>query len=191
MAAPAANVPAVNGTYARLVPREVTAWNDRQAMRMPMLFSPTIGAAIKTGYWFLRARCPACRTTGDVDLRRFDWHHSAAVTALIPTLSCRSCRPNAPFAELVCLSKSSVTEDFRWGHSGNKWGNEGAVGPTRAEIPHLDFLLGRRQRKFQPIRRLVRLMTSANLVGWRRKPKRLRSLMCTGDHCARPCAAFV
>ena len=34
-------------------------------------------------------------------------------------------------------------------------------------------------------------MTSANLVGCRRKPKRLRSLLCTGDHCARPCAAFV
>ena len=39
----------------------MTAWNDRQAMRMPMLFSPTIGAAIVAGYWFLRARCPACR----------------------------------------------------------------------------------------------------------------------------------
>jgi hypothetical protein len=39
-------------------------WNERQAKRMPMLFSPTIGAAITAGYWFLRARCPACRTTG-------------------------------------------------------------------------------------------------------------------------------
>jgi uncharacterized protein YjbJ (UPF0337 family) len=35
----------------------IAVWNERQAMRMPMLFSPTIGA------------CPACRTTGDVDLR--------------------------------------------------------------------------------------------------------------------------
>jgi hypothetical protein len=47
----------------------VEAWNGRQAAHMPMLFSPTIGAAITAGYWFLRARCPACRTTGDVDLR--------------------------------------------------------------------------------------------------------------------------
>jgi hypothetical protein len=62
----------------------VTAWNERLAKRMPMLFSPTIGAAITAGYWFLRARCPACRTTGDVDLRALDWHHGAAVTALIP-----------------------------------------------------------------------------------------------------------
>ena len=88
----------------------VTAWNERQAKRMPMLFSPTIGAAVTAGYWFLRARCPACRTTGDVDLRTLDWHHGAAVTALTPAPSRRSCRPNAPFAELVCLSKSSVAE---------------------------------------------------------------------------------
>ena len=47
----------------------VTVWNERQAKRMPMLFSPTIGAAITAGCWYLRARCPACRTTGDVDLR--------------------------------------------------------------------------------------------------------------------------
>jgi type VI protein secretion system component VasF len=33
----------------------VTAWNERQAKRMPMLFSLTIGAAITAGYWFLRA----------------------------------------------------------------------------------------------------------------------------------------
>jgi hypothetical protein len=44
---------------------------------MPMLFSPTIGAAIAAGYWFLRARCPTCRTTGDVDLRVLDWHTTA------------------------------------------------------------------------------------------------------------------
>jgi hypothetical protein len=38
--------------------QQVTAWNERQAKRMPMLFSPTLGAAITAGYWFLRARCP-------------------------------------------------------------------------------------------------------------------------------------
>ena len=99
----------------------ITVWNERQAKRMPMLFSPTIGAAITAGFWFLRARCPACRTTGDVDLRTLDWHHGAAVTALTPALSCRSCRPNAPFAELVCLSKSSVAEEYYAERSGNRW----------------------------------------------------------------------
>jgi beta-phosphoglucomutase-like phosphatase (HAD superfamily) len=32
--------------------RLIAAWNERQAKRMPMLFSPTIGAAITAGYWF-------------------------------------------------------------------------------------------------------------------------------------------
>jgi hypothetical protein len=67
-------------------------WNERQAKRMPMLFFPTIGAAIAADYWFLPALCPACRTTGDADLWALDWHRNAAVTALIPALSCRSCR---------------------------------------------------------------------------------------------------
>ena len=102
----------------------IAVWNERQAKRMPMLFSPTIGAAITAGYWFLRARCPACRTTGDIDLRTLDWHRGAAVTALTPALSCRSCRPNAPFAELVCLSKSSVAEEYYAELSGNRWVSE-------------------------------------------------------------------
>jgi hypothetical protein len=54
------------------------------------------------------------------DLRTLDWHRGAAMTALIPALSCRSCRPHAPFAELVCLSKCGVAEDFYAEHSGNR-----------------------------------------------------------------------
>ena len=34
----------------------VAVWNERQAKRMPMLFSPTLGAAIAAGYRFLPAR---------------------------------------------------------------------------------------------------------------------------------------
>jgi hypothetical protein len=41
---------------------------------MPLLFSPTIGAAITAAYWFLLARCPACRTTQSVELRSLDRH---------------------------------------------------------------------------------------------------------------------
>ena len=36
------------------------------------------------------------------------------------SLSCRSCRPSAPFAELFCLSKSSVAEEYYAEHSGNR-----------------------------------------------------------------------
>jgi hypothetical protein len=92
--------------------RLVTAWNDRQVARMPMLFSPTIGAAITARHWFLWVRCPACRTTTSIDLRRIDRHRDAAITSLIPELSCRGCRPNAPFAELLRLSQSSMADEM-------------------------------------------------------------------------------
>ena len=96
--------------------RLVAAWNERQAKRMPMLFSPTIGAAIAARYWFLWIRCPACRTINVIDLPTVDRHPNAAVTSLIPALSCRSCRPNAPFAELVRLSKTSIADEMREDH---------------------------------------------------------------------------
>jgi beta-phosphoglucomutase-like phosphatase (HAD superfamily) len=94
----------------------IAAWNERQAERMPMLFSSTIGAAVAAGYWFLWVRCPACRITNAIDLRTLDRHHDAAMTSLIPLLSCRSCRPNAPFAELVRLSRTSIADEMREEH---------------------------------------------------------------------------
>jgi hypothetical protein len=96
--------------------RLICAWNERQAKRMPILFSPTIGAAISTRYWYLWVRCPACRTTNAIDLRLLDRHRDAAATSLIPALSCRSCRPNAPFAELVKLSRTSIADEMREDH---------------------------------------------------------------------------
>ena len=101
----AANRRATDAQVLEDAERLIGAWNERQAKRMPMLFSPTIGAAITAGYWFLWVSCPAWRTINAIDLRTLDRHHDAAVTSLIPALSCRSCRPNAPFAELVQLSR--------------------------------------------------------------------------------------
>ena len=90
----------------------IATWNARQEAHMPMLFSPTIGAAITARHWFLWVRCPACCTTQSVDLRRLDRHHDAAVTSLIPSLSCRSCRPHAPFAQLVRLAQRSIADEL-------------------------------------------------------------------------------
>ena len=52
--------------------RFIGTWNERQAKRMPMLFSPTIGAAIAARYWYLWVRCPACRSTSSIDLRTLE-----------------------------------------------------------------------------------------------------------------------
>jgi hypothetical protein len=91
--------------------RLIAAWNERQALRAPMIFSPTIGAAIRAGYWFLWVSCSACRMINAIDLRTLDRHHDAAVTSLIPSL-----RPNAPFAELVRLSRKSIADEMREEH---------------------------------------------------------------------------
>jgi hypothetical protein len=64
--------------------RLIGAWNERQAERMPSLFSPTIGAAIAARYWFLWVRRLACRTISAIDLRTLDHHGDAAITSLIP-----------------------------------------------------------------------------------------------------------
>jgi hypothetical protein len=67
----------------------------------------------QSGYWFVWVKCPACHMTSAIDLRGLDRHSDAAVTSLIPALSCRSCRPNAPFAELVRLSRTSIADEMR------------------------------------------------------------------------------
>jgi hypothetical protein len=97
--------------------RLVAAWNERQTKRMPMLFSPTIGYALKARHWFLGVCCPACRTTRAVDLRTLDRHPWSAVSSLIPALSCRACRPHAPFAEVVRLSDKSIADELHEQHT--------------------------------------------------------------------------
>ena len=112
----AANRRATDAQVLEDAQRLIAVWNERQTLRAPMIFSPTIGAAIKAGYWFLWVRCPACRSTSSIDLRALDRHPDAAVTSPIPALSCRSCRPNAPFAELVRLSRTSIADEMREAH---------------------------------------------------------------------------
>ena len=92
--------------------RLVTEWNERQSQRAPLLFSPTIGAAVAPQHWFLHVRCPGCcctigRPAAARSASRYDgdW--------LIPALSCRTCRPHAPFAELVKLSPRSIAGEMR------------------------------------------------------------------------------
>jgi hypothetical protein len=65
---------------------------------------PTIGAAIAAGLPWLTFYCPACTVVGSVDLRTLDRHQGAAISSMIPFLSCRRCSPHAPFAKLEMLT---------------------------------------------------------------------------------------
>jgi hypothetical protein len=87
--------------------RLIAAWNERQTKRMPMLFSPTIGAAVTAGYWFLWLRCQACRTINAIDLRTLDRHpdaagpHSCAVMPVLPT------------ERAICRTRATVADQHR------------------------------------------------------------------------------
>ena len=82
----------------------VAVWNARQAGGRELWFYPTIGAAIAAGVPWLTYSCPACQQVGCVDLRTLDRHPGAAISSLIPSVSCRRCSPNAPFARLEMLT---------------------------------------------------------------------------------------
>jgi hypothetical protein len=91
--------------------RLVTVWNERQSKRMPMLFSPTIGAAIAAGYWFLWvAALPAAPQTRSTcarpsPRRSRDQSYSGAVLPLL-SAKCTICRARA-------TSKTSIAEQMR------------------------------------------------------------------------------
>ena len=95
----------------------IAAWNGRQARRMPMLFSSTIGAALASRHWYLWVRASpvtqhSLSTCGRlIDTQMQPWQASS------PALSCRPCRPNAPFAELLRLSQTSIADEMRDEHT--------------------------------------------------------------------------
>jgi hypothetical protein len=82
----------------------VAIWNARQSGGRALWFYPTIGAAIAAGVPWLSFPCPACGQFGSVDLRSLDRHPGASISSLIPSVSCRRCSPNAPFAKLERLT---------------------------------------------------------------------------------------
>jgi hypothetical protein len=95
--------------------RLVATWNKRQAQRLPMLFAPTIGAAISAKHWYLWVLCPSCLAVSAFDLRWIHYYRRAPITYLFPAMSCRSCWPNAPSPRLVCLSPVNVADEMREG----------------------------------------------------------------------------
>jgi hypothetical protein len=86
----------------------VAIWNARQASGRALWFYPTIGAAIRAGLPWLSYSCPACGQVGCVDLRTLDRHPRASISSLIPSVSCRRCSPNAPFARLEMLTAERI-----------------------------------------------------------------------------------
>ena len=55
-------------------------------------------------YW-LDVWCPGFRQMKQIDLRKLDRHSQTTLFGLIPSLSCQSCQPSPPFAQLIRLSQ--------------------------------------------------------------------------------------
>src|SRR5215469_16233111 len=94
--------------------RLIAAWNERQALRAPMIFSPTIGAVIRAGYWFMWVRRPACRSTSSIDMRTLDRHPDAAVTTSFRRyLAAHVDRTRRSLNWCGCRAKASPTKCVR------------------------------------------------------------------------------
>jgi hypothetical protein len=83
----------------------ITRWNAEMRKGYRPRYSPMIGVAIEARFYFLDLHCPGCRQTKQIDLRTLDRHPQTTLESLIPSLSCRNCQPNPPFARLVSLSE--------------------------------------------------------------------------------------
>jgi hypothetical protein len=100
-------------TQRALCASAVTRWNSEMRKRRRPRYSPMIGVALDARFYFLDVYCPGCRQSKQIDLRKLDRHPQTTLETLIPSLSCRNCQPNPPFARLVALSEHA------W-HSPNK-----------------------------------------------------------------------
>ncbi len=67
---------------------------------------------------------PAARCFGPSRRSRSSPNCADLTVKMITVVGCRSYPPNAPFAELVCLSKSSVAEEYYAERSANRWVSE-------------------------------------------------------------------
>jgi hypothetical protein len=79
----------------------VAIWNSRAARKARPSFYPT-------GTPWLAYQCPSCQFIGDIDLRTLDRHPMMPISGLIPSLSCRWCCSDPPFAKLVALTAQST-----------------------------------------------------------------------------------
>ena len=83
----------------------VTEWNRLMERRHKPGWSPMIGVALAAKFYFLDVWCPGCRQLKQFDLRKLERHPQTRLYGLIPKLSCTSCQPSPPFAQLIRLTQ--------------------------------------------------------------------------------------
>jgi hypothetical protein len=86
----------------------VAIWNSRAGRGAQPSFYPTMETVIIAGTPWLSYMCPGCKLIGEVDVRTLDRHPMMPISGLIPSLSCRWCCDNPPFARLLELTPHST-----------------------------------------------------------------------------------
>jgi hypothetical protein len=87
--------------------RIVALFNSRARRGRRPAFFPTIKCALVAEMPIVSTVCPACRTITETDLRTLDHHPLATLASIIPRVSCRRCRPNAPFAQIIAIQAAA------------------------------------------------------------------------------------
>jgi hypothetical protein len=82
----------------------VTSNRRIQGWRPGAVVRPDHRRRHRAGLPWLSFFCPACGQVGSVDPRTFDRHAAGSISSLSPSISCRRCSPNAPFAKLETLT---------------------------------------------------------------------------------------
>ncbi len=84
--------------------RIVHEFNMRLAGRLPLLFAPTIGAALISKHPWLQIHCAGYNVVSDVDLRVVRRDPAMPITEILHSLSCQRCRGEGPMPRLVKLA---------------------------------------------------------------------------------------
>ena len=69
----------------------IEAWNARLANNRPLLFSPTVGAALLAKHHWLIVVCDACGTVTDMDVSMKPRDPHTPLTALLSEALCPRC----------------------------------------------------------------------------------------------------
>ena len=80
-------------------------WNKQLSEGTPILFVPTIGAALLSGHHWLVVRCPGCDLLCDIDLTMKKRSQATPITNILPSLKCKVCNGQAAAPRVVKLAE--------------------------------------------------------------------------------------
>ena len=85
--------------------RLIAEFNIRLERRLPLLFTPTINAALISKNPWLQIHCKGCDVISDIDLRVVRRDPEMPLSEIVHSLACQRCRGQGPTPRLVKLTR--------------------------------------------------------------------------------------